>query len=48
MSLATVAWKSLQVGELIGNGSFGDVYRGIWNGKTVAIKKLLLKTLSDP
>ena len=47
MSLPTIAWKTLQVGDLIGNGSYGDVYRGSWNGKTVAIKKLLLKKLSD-
>ena len=48
MSVLTIPWKELQVGDSIGKESFGDVSRGIWKGRNVAIKKLLLKTLSDP
>eukprot|EP01117_Protostelium_nocturnum_P010373 TRINITY_DN3731_c0_g1_i1.p1 TRINITY_DN3731_c0_g1~~TRINITY_DN3731_c0_g1_i1.p1 ORF type:complete len:1471 (-),score=432.14 TRINITY_DN3731_c0_g1_i1:79-4491(-) len=43
-------WKDLilpevQVGETIGSGHFGDVYRGFWNGTVVALKST--KTGSD-
>ena len=30
----------VQVKNKIGSGSFGDVYRGYWNGTEVALKKL--------
>jgi len=44
-NLQTIAWQDLQVGELIGQGGYGEVYKGKWNGKEVAIKQLLLKKL---
>ena len=40
-----IPWDALKLEELKGNGSFGDVYRGQWTGKEVAIKVLQLKTL---
>ncbi|XP_042511194.1 RAF proto-oncogene serine/threonine-protein kinase isoform X2 [Macadamia integrifolia] len=33
-----INWEDLHLGEEIGQGSFGVVYRGIWNGSDVAIK----------
>ncbi|KAJ4954477.1 hypothetical protein NE237_011260 [Protea cynaroides] len=33
-----INWEDLRLGEEIGQGSFGVVYRGIWNGSEVAIK----------
>ncbi|KAK6935342.1 Serine-threonine/tyrosine-protein kinase, catalytic domain [Dillenia turbinata] len=33
-----IPWEDLQVGEEIGQGSYGVVYRGTWNGSDVAIK----------
>ena len=32
VTVPQIAWKELQVGTLIGNGSYGDVYRGQWQG----------------
>ena len=31
-SLQTIAWKTLQVGDLLGQGSYGNVYKGdlVW------------------
>ena len=49
LSLTTVpriAWKDVVIGELVGNGSYGDVYKARWQGVTVAVKQLQLKTLS--
>ena len=31
-------WEDVQLGPLIGQGSFGKVYRGVWNGAPVAVK----------
>jgi serine/threonine protein kinase len=45
-SMPNITWNSLRQGTLIGNGSFGDVYQGTWNGKQVAIKLLQMKTLA--
>ena len=48
MSIVTnISWQALKKGALLGNGSYGDVYRGTWEGKEIAIKELLLKKLSD-
>ncbi|EEF51112.1 map3k delta-1 protein kinase, putative [Ricinus communis] len=33
-----IHWEELQLGEEIGQGSYGVVYRGIWNGSDVAVK----------
>ena len=31
-------FDDLQMGPLLGQGSFGKVYRAIWNGAPVAVK----------
>ncbi|XP_077248562.1 uncharacterized protein LOC143888126 isoform X2 [Tasmannia lanceolata] len=36
-----ILWQDLLLGEKIGQGSYGVVYRGIWNGSDVAIKVYL-------
>ncbi|KAG9455706.1 hypothetical protein H6P81_000214 [Aristolochia fimbriata] len=36
-----IPWDDLQIGERIGLGSFGEVYRADWNGTEVAVKKFL-------
>ncbi|KAK8660795.1 hypothetical protein V6N13_051704 [Hibiscus sabdariffa] len=36
-----IPWEDLQIGERIGIGSYGEVYRADWNGTEVAVKKLL-------
>ncbi|XP_042452182.1 probable serine/threonine-protein kinase SIS8 [Zingiber officinale] len=36
-----IHWEDLQIGERIGLGSYGEVYRADWNGTEVAVKKLL-------
>ena len=46
-SLQKIAWKTLQFGDLIGEGSYGNVYKGSWYGKEVAIKKLHMKKLPE-
>ena len=35
-----ISWQSIQLGDLIGNGSFGDVYRGLHGARDVAVKVL--------
>ncbi|OVA08444.1 Protein kinase domain [Macleaya cordata] len=36
-----IPWEGIQIGERIGLGSYGEVYRADWNGTEVAVKKFL-------
>ncbi|XP_072977683.1 serine/threonine-protein kinase EDR1 isoform X1 [Typha angustifolia] len=36
-----IQWEELVIGERIGLGSYGEVYRADWNGTEVAVKKFL-------
>ncbi|KAJ8553457.1 hypothetical protein K7X08_024135 [Anisodus acutangulus] len=36
-----IPWEDITLGERIGLGSYGEVYRGDWHGTEVAVKKLL-------
>ncbi|XP_075642740.1 serine/threonine-protein kinase EDR1 isoform X2 [Castanea sativa] len=36
-----IPWEDLRIGERIGIGSYGEVYRADWNGTEVAVKKFL-------
>ncbi|KAI4311000.1 hypothetical protein MLD38_035938 [Melastoma candidum] len=36
-----IQWEHLVIGERIGLGSYGEVYRADWNGTEVAVKKFL-------
>ncbi|KAJ0981683.1 hypothetical protein J5N97_009938 [Dioscorea zingiberensis] len=36
-----IPWEHLIIGERIGLGSYGEVYRADWNGTEVAVKKFL-------
>ncbi|KAL9230381.1 hypothetical protein vseg_005743 [Gypsophila vaccaria] len=42
-----IPWEDLQIGERIGIGSFGEVYRADWNGTEVAVKKFLVQDLTS-
>jgi tRNA A-37 threonylcarbamoyl transferase component Bud32 len=51
MSLDDVAdceipWEDITLGERIGLGSYGEVYRGDWHGTEVAVKKFLDQALT--
>ncbi|RLN08885.1 hypothetical protein C2845_PM11G25950 [Panicum miliaceum] len=41
-----IQWEEIAIGERIGLGSFGEVYRGEWHGTEVAVKKFLQQDLS--
>ncbi|CAA2996113.1 serine threonine- kinase EDR1 [Olea europaea subsp. europaea] len=41
-----ILWEDLQIGERIGIGSYGEVYRAEWNGTEVAVKKLMKQDIS--
>lgn len=45
-SIENIEENSLKMGELIGQGSYGEVFKGFWQGRVVAIKRLFLKDLS--
>ncbi|KZV46510.1 hypothetical protein F511_10615 [Dorcoceras hygrometricum] len=36
-----IPWEDISLGERIGLGSYGEVYRGDWHGTDVAVKKFL-------
>ncbi|VFQ84451.1 unnamed protein product [Cuscuta campestris] len=36
-----IPWEEIVIGERIGLGSYGEVYRGDWHGTEVAVKKFL-------
>lgn len=40
-----ISWNALQIGEALGAGSFGEVFKAKWQNKTVAVKQLFLKRL---
>ncbi|CAM6104363.1 unnamed protein product [Calypogeia fissa] len=41
-----IPWEDIIIGERIGLGSYGEVYRGDWHGSEVAVKKFLDQDLS--
>uniref|UniRef100_A0A0E0CVH0 non-specific serine/threonine protein kinase n=1 Tax=Oryza meridionalis TaxID=40149 RepID=A0A0E0CVH0_9ORYZ len=41
VSECEIHWEDLVIGERIGLGSYGEVYRADWNGTEVAVKKFL-------
>jgi serine/threonine protein kinase len=46
MPIPVIPWSDLKLGNLIGNGSFGEVYEGVWcQTRKVAIKQLNLKSM---
>src|ERR1700722_20040173 len=48
INVTQISWSSLNIqGEPIGHGSYGDVYKGTWQGIEVAVKQLHLKTLPE-
>ncbi|XP_073109883.1 probable serine/threonine-protein kinase SIS8 isoform X2 [Elaeis guineensis] len=42
-----IPWEDIILGERIGLGSFGEVYRGEWHGTEVAVKKFLHQEISS-
>lgn len=42
-----IQWDELTLGERVGLGSFGEVYRGDWHGTEVAVKKFLQQDISS-
>ena len=43
----SIAAETIQLGERIGIGSYGEVIRGLWRGTEVAVKRFLDQDLSD-
>jgi serine/threonine protein kinase len=41
------AITNVEIGERIGGGNFGDVYKGTWNRTPVALKKLKQDQMQD-
>ncbi|KAL1819858.1 hypothetical protein ACET3Z_014727 [Daucus carota] len=41
-----ILWEDITLGERIGLGSYGEVYRGDWHGTEVAVKKFLDQELT--
>ncbi|XP_072952679.1 probable serine/threonine-protein kinase SIS8 isoform X1 [Typha angustifolia] len=42
-----IPWEDIVLGERIGLGSFGEVYKGDWHGTEVAVKKFLHQDISS-
>uniref|UniRef100_A0A804R0I5 non-specific serine/threonine protein kinase n=1 Tax=Zea mays TaxID=4577 RepID=A0A804R0I5_MAIZE len=42
-----IQWEELTLGERVGLGSFGEVYRGEWHETEVAVKKFLQQDISS-
>lgn len=41
-----IPWEDLQIADRVGIGSYGEVYRGEWNGTEVAVKKFMNQDIS--
>ncbi|XP_062159246.1 probable serine/threonine-protein kinase SIS8 isoform X3 [Alnus glutinosa] len=41
-----IQWEEITLGERIGLGSYGEVYRGDWHGTEVAVKRFLNQDIS--
>ncbi|XP_030455360.1 probable serine/threonine-protein kinase SIS8 isoform X1 [Syzygium oleosum] len=41
-----IQWEEISLGERIGLGSYGEVYRGEWHGTEVAVKRFLDQDIS--
>ncbi|KAG9128675.1 hypothetical protein Leryth_018313 [Lithospermum erythrorhizon] len=41
-----ILWEDLQIADRVGIGSYGEVYRGEWNGTEVAVKKFMNQDIS--
>ncbi|XP_073129943.1 serine/threonine-protein kinase EDR1 [Henckelia pumila] len=44
--VAEILWEDLHIGERIGIGSYGEVYRAEWNGTELAVKKFMKQDIS--
>ncbi|KAK6921312.1 Serine-threonine/tyrosine-protein kinase, catalytic domain [Dillenia turbinata] len=44
--VADIQWNEINLGERIGLGSYGEVYRGEWHGTEVAVKRFLDQDIS--
>lgn len=42
-----IPWEALHVGDRIGIGSYGEVYRAEWNGTEVAVKKFMNQDITS-
>lgn len=40
-----IEYEEVELDKLVGKGGYGEVYRGVWRGTEVAIKKLLVQKM---